>query len=216
MTNCGAGGEGTESCCTSLEVTGGTFYRTYDPLVEVDGAPSGTSPDRVLVGSNGEPVGEADPATVSSFLLDKYEVTVGRFRQFVSAWKGGWTPSAGSGKHVHLNGGKGLVPGGDTPALIRIEGGTIARIDHEPGWDTSDDVNIAPTDANLFPAPPSGSTPRRAETSNASTRGDRRIPGSTTFMPSMVASTHPGCQAPRTPRCSFALLPVRQTRLRLE
>jgi len=30
MTNCGPGGSGTESCCTSLEVMGGTFYRTYD------------------------------------------------------------------------------------------------------------------------------------------------------------------------------------------
>ena len=31
----------------------------------------------------------ADPATVSNFRLDKYLVTVGRFRQFVSAWNGG-------------------------------------------------------------------------------------------------------------------------------
>jgi hypothetical protein len=30
MTNCGPGGTGTESCCTSLEVCGGTFSRLYD------------------------------------------------------------------------------------------------------------------------------------------------------------------------------------------
>ena len=29
LSNCGAGGSGNESCCTSLEVTGGTYYRTY-------------------------------------------------------------------------------------------------------------------------------------------------------------------------------------------
>jgi formylglycine-generating enzyme required for sulfatase activity len=36
------------------------------------------------------------PATVSSFILDKYEVTVGRFRAFVEAYTP-WTPPAGSG-----------------------------------------------------------------------------------------------------------------------
>jgi formylglycine-generating enzyme required for sulfatase activity len=60
-------GSGSESCCTSLEVTpNGPYYRTY--------ANSGSGPS-----------GEADPATVSAFRLDKYLVTVGRFRQFVNA-----------------------------------------------------------------------------------------------------------------------------------
>jgi formylglycine-generating enzyme required for sulfatase activity len=79
-----------------------------------------------------------DPATVSTFRLDKYDVTVGRFRRFVAAWNGGsgYSPPAGSGKHVHLGGGRGLVGGGTA--------GT-----YEPGWLTSDSVNIAPTDANL-------------------------------------------------------------------
>ena len=125
-TNCGAS---SESCCTSLEVTpmagtlpfglttNGSYYRTY--------ANSGSGP-----------TGEADLAVVSGFRLDKYLVTVGRFRQFVSAWSGGsgWTPPAGSGKHTHLNGGSGLSATG---------GG------YEPGWVTSDNSNIAPTNANL-------------------------------------------------------------------
>jgi hypothetical protein len=50
MTNCGAS---SESCCTSIDVTGGTYYRTYTN--------NGTGA-----------TGEADPATVSSFRLDKY------------------------------------------------------------------------------------------------------------------------------------------------
>ncbi len=123
LSNCGAI---PESCCTSLEVTGGTFYRTYDP-----------SPTYALA-PDGGPSGEADPASVSSFRLDKYEVTVGRFRQFVSAWNGGagWTPPAGSGIQTHLNGGKGLASS--------TKPGTF-----EPGWATADDTKIAPTTANL-------------------------------------------------------------------
>jgi sulfatase modifying factor 1 len=118
VTGCGPAGE---SCCASLEVPGGTFFRTY-------------------VNSGRGPTGEADPATVSTFRLDKYDVTVGRFRGFVSAWKGGagWLPPASSGKHTHLNGGQGLVNAGDD-----------AGIAYETGWVAADDGNIAPTDANL-------------------------------------------------------------------
>ena len=83
---------------------GGTYNRTYDPL---------DTYGNVTLTSDGGPTGEADPASVSGFRLDKYEVTVGRFRQFVDAvlssdGGAGWTPPAGSGKHTHLNGGKGL------------------------------------------------------------------------------------------------------------
>lgn len=115
MTDCGPGGSGTESCCTSVEVTGGTFYRTYS-------------------NAGDGPTGEADPATVSGFRLDKYLVTVGRFRQFANAWNAGYTPPAGSGKHTHLNGGSGLNATG---------GG------YESGWVTTDNGSIAPTNANL-------------------------------------------------------------------
>jgi formylglycine-generating enzyme required for sulfatase activity len=129
MSNCGPGGSGTESCCTSLEVTGGTYYRTYDPRDGNGG---------VILAADGGPSGEADPATVSSFRLDKYLVTVGRFRQFVSAWSvgSGWLPPGGSGKHVHLNGGAGLVNAGQP--------GT-----YEPGWLASDDAAVEPTSSNL-------------------------------------------------------------------
>jgi formylglycine-generating enzyme required for sulfatase activity len=117
MTNCGAA---SESCCASPEVTGGTYYRTY-------------------TNDGGGPMGEADAATVSGFRLDKYEVTVGRFRQFVKAWSDGWLPPAGSGKHAHLNGGKGLA-------------NSACPGSYETGWVETNDPYIAPTDANLaFP-----------------------------------------------------------------
>ena len=76
MTSCGPGGNGNESCCTSLEVPGGTYFRTYVTIYQDGGM-------GVVVDSG--PTGEADPATVSGFRLDKYLVTVGRFRQFVNA-----------------------------------------------------------------------------------------------------------------------------------
>jgi formylglycine-generating enzyme required for sulfatase activity len=120
MTNCGPGGSGCESCCTSLEVEGGTFYRTY----ENDG---------------GGPWNEADPATLSTFRLDKYLVTVGRFRQFVVAWNGGsgYLPPAGSGKHAYLNEGKGLE-NSESPGT------------YETGWDAADwDPYVAPVTPQL-------------------------------------------------------------------
>jgi formylglycine-generating enzyme required for sulfatase activity len=138
MTNCGPGGSGTESCCTSLQVPGGTFYRTYDPVF-FDGGASYTA----TLAADGGPSSEADPATVSTFRLDKYLVTVGRFRQFVSAvlppdGGAGWLPAPGAGKHSHLNGGQGL-------SLVSNDAGAA----YEPGWGATDDTNIAPTNANL-------------------------------------------------------------------
>ena len=122
MTDCGASHE---SCCTSLEVVGGTYYRSYDPQ-NADGG--------IDVRPDGGPTELADPATVSTFRLDKYDVTVGRFRQFVNAWSAGagWMPTAGSGKHAHLNGGEGLINSGSVG-------------EYEPGWVASDDSNISPT-----------------------------------------------------------------------
>jgi sulfatase modifying factor 1 len=115
MTNCGMN---KESCCTSPEVPGGSFYRTY-------------------VNGGSGPTGLASPATVSSFRLDKYEVTVGRFRRFVKAWSAGYTPPAGSGKHTYLNGGQGLADAASP--------GT-----YETGWDASGwNKYVAPTNSNL-------------------------------------------------------------------
>jgi len=125
LTSCGAS---SESCCTSLELPGGTYDRTYNSF-------------------GGSVSGQADPASVSGFRLDKYLVTVGRFRQFVSAWNGGagFMPAAGSGKHVHLNGGQGLANSGSP--------GT-----YEPGWVISDNANVAPTGTNLACAFGEGNT----------------------------------------------------------
>lgn len=68
--DCGAAGA-PDSCCSSIVVPGATFNRSNDPTY---------------------------PATVSTFRLDAYEITVGRFRSFVAAYSQGMTPS-GAGKN---------------------------------------------------------------------------------------------------------------------
>jgi formylglycine-generating enzyme required for sulfatase activity len=81
---CGASGN--DSCCSSPLVAGGTFDRGYDLAADTN---SGNT---------------SAPATVSSFRLDKYEVTVERFRAFVTAGQGTQAnpPVAGSGANPHL------------------------------------------------------------------------------------------------------------------
>jgi formylglycine-generating enzyme required for sulfatase activity len=76
-----------EQCCASPVIPATSFKRSYD----------------------GVTTGYTDPgfpATVSSFRLDRFEVTVGRFRRFIAA--GGGTqqnpPAAGSGAHPGLAG----------------------------------------------------------------------------------------------------------------
>ena len=110
--NCGPDAE---SCCSSLVVPGGQFLRSYDGV------------------STGFQNANA-PASVTSFRLDKYEVTVGRFRSFVSAVVGSWRPAAGSGKREELNLGMGRVNVGP-------DGG------NEPGWDAAWDANLGSTAA---------------------------------------------------------------------
>jgi formylglycine-generating enzyme len=71
------------------------------------------------------------PASVSTFRLDMFVVTVGRFRAFINAWDNiGYRPPPNSGKHTHLNSGQGLLMEGTTNV-------------YESGWDTSDAADIA-------------------------------------------------------------------------
>src|SRR5207248_4348458 len=75
-------------CCAVTSVPGGTFYRGYD-----------------VAGDSMFP-SMANPATVSAFHLDMFEVTVGRFRTFVAAGMGtqSTAPAAGSGAHSLITG----------------------------------------------------------------------------------------------------------------
>jgi sulfatase modifying factor 1 len=123
QTNCGVN---QEDCCLSPTIPGGTFDRIFD----IDG---------------GRPTNGTFETTLSTYRLDTYEVTVGRFRQFVietdpfgedGGVPRGWVPPEGSGKHSYLSGGKGLT---------NIANPGI----YETGWQSSWNKNIAATDDNL-------------------------------------------------------------------
>jgi formylglycine-generating enzyme len=80
-----------EFCCNSSYVPGTTsdetFYRSYD----------GVTPGHTAMKA---------PASVSGFVLDHYEVTVGRFRRFVEAMQSSeGFPEDGAGRHEHVAGG---------------------------------------------------------------------------------------------------------------
>jgi formylglycine-generating enzyme len=87
-----------ESCCTSIIVPGGSF-------------PMGRSTDSTA--ADYDPNGESlevpeHMAKVASFALDKYEVTVGRFREFVAAydiWHRTYgNPTSGAGANPNNSG----------------------------------------------------------------------------------------------------------------
>jgi len=83
---CGASGN--DNCCNSPEVSGGTYFRSYDLAGDFNSGDQNS------------------PATVSTFRLDKYEVTVGRFRAFVAAGQGtqAHPPAVAEGTHPSIPG----------------------------------------------------------------------------------------------------------------
>src|SRR5262249_44704449 len=90
---CGLSGD--ESCCAITEVPGGMYNRLNDPSAA---------------------------ATVSGFRLDRFEITVGRFRKFVAAYPKN-KPAAGAGLHPK-------IPGS--------------------GWNPDWDMNLPATQADLI------------------------------------------------------------------
>jgi sulfatase-modifying factor enzyme 1 len=87
---CGAGLD----CCDAIDVFGGTYLRGRSE--------TGTDkcPDGAYCGDNELP---EHAATVAAFTMDRFEVTVGRFRAFAEAYDG-TRPPAGAGAHP-------LIPG---------------------------------------------------------------------------------------------------------
>lgn len=97
----------TLDCCARNPVRGGTFYRSNDG---------------------------SQPATVSDFKLDLFEVTVGRFRNFVNDGSGTRSkpPAAGAGAH---------------PAIANS--GWTATMTSKLAFDTAEFVSELKCDANL-------------------------------------------------------------------
>lgn len=106
------------TCCDSIQVPAGSFYRDYDNVTAKDNTNTA--------------------ATLSTFALDRFEVTVGRFRRFVTAGEGNQAspPALGSGAVGSVNG----WTNDYTSALAPDKAGLVAALKCQTGFSTWTDA----------------------------------------------------------------------------
>jgi sulfatase modifying factor 1 len=195
-TSCGPAGTG--DCCESIPIPAGTFTLGRAPT-DPDNEPCTT----ISCGSDELPVS----ASVSAFRLDRYEVTVGRFRKFVAA--GAPRPAAGSGKHVHLSGG-GIVneTGWQDSWPLASDYDSALACHEEATWTPTPGPNenrpvtcITWYEAYAFCIWDGGFLPTEAEWEYVASGGQERFyPWSVPANSTSVGSTHAcwaGCAGPR-------------------
>lgn len=201
------GMRGNDDCCNSPMVVGGSYFRSFDMAGD---SASGNMNAR---------------ATISNFRLDKYEVTVGRFRAFVGAGQGTQLnpPTTGAGANPY-------VPGSGweaawNQALPANKAALVAGLKcaaelYFPTWTDTPTANenlpIGCVDwyaAMAFCAWDGGFLPTEAEWNYAAAGGDEQrvypwsSPPETTTLDSTYASYN--CNEDGAPSCAFTdVLPV--------
>jgi sulfatase modifying factor 1 len=197
-----AGMTGTEcqggDCCESLPVPGGTFgMREPDAL----------------------------QASVSDFYLDRFEVTVGRFRRFLAAyeaWRAAGNPKAGAGANAHIaDSGWDTAWSASLPASAATYRSTSGLLCNSlyPTWTDASVHDTLPINcvswytAFAFCAWDGGRLPTETEYEYAEAGGaeDRTYPWGETPVPDNVDGTYAtyNCLGDGTGGCTFAdILPV--------
>lgn len=102
-----------ESCCTALALPGGAHPVGRDHSTDDSTCPAGHT---CLFNETPEHDVVIDP-----FVLDKYNVTVGRFRNFVDAWNDNWRPEVGAGANAAIEG-TGWQPSWDDQINASLQG----------------------------------------------------------------------------------------------
>lgn len=113
---CGPAGD--EDCCASAVVPGGSYLRAYD-----------AGADRVYRD-------ERHVASIASIALDRFEVSVGRFRAFLDAGRGlaSTAPQPGDGAHPWIAGSG--WSSAWTPALVASRAALDAGLLDDVAWGT--------------------------------------------------------------------------------
>jgi formylglycine-generating enzyme len=201
------GPSGNDNCCNSPALPAGTYFRSYD-----------IAPDDAFDGMNA-------PATLGGFRLDRYEVTVGRFRAFVAAGKGtqAGPPTAGSGAHAAITGSGWDASWNTSLAATRADLVAAVKCAGVPTWTDSAGASesrpincVTWYEAMAFCAWDGGYLATEAEWNYAATGGDQQraypwsMPAAATVLNSAHASYKDGadCVGDDQPGCTIADLVV--------